>query len=103
MLSIAPIKNSAYYSDLASEDYYNNDKEPAGQWAGKGAESLGLSGAVAKADFAQLVSGHDATGKALVRTAGRDNHRAGQDLCFSAPKSVTLTRRLASPELAEMT
>ena len=101
MLSIAPIKNSAYYSNLASEDYYNNDKEPAGQWAGKAAESLGLSGAVGKADFAQLVSGHDATGKALVRIAGRDNHRAGQDLCFSAPKSVTLTRRLASPELAE--
>lgn len=100
MLSIAPLNNSAYYSELAAEDYYNNNKEPAGKWAGKGAAALGLSGNVKKAEFARIVSGHDLDGKALTQTAGKETYRAGQDLCFSVPKSVTLARRLASPELA---
>lgn len=101
MLSIAPINNSAYYSELAAEDYYNNDKEPAGKWAGKGADALGLFGNISKADFAKVISGHALDGKALTQTAGKDSYRAGQDLCFSVPKSVTLARRLASPELGE--
>lgn len=105
MLSIAPIASSKYYTDLASEDYYNKDssKEEAGRWAGKGAEAMGLNGIVDKKDFSKIIMGfhHKNNNEALTKSAGKSNFRAGQDLVFSVPKSVTLARRLASPKIAE--
>jgi Ti-type conjugative transfer relaxase TraA len=38
------------------------------------------------------------TGAALVQNAGRENHRPGWDLTFSAPKSVSLAYAVADPE-----
>lgn len=101
MMTPKTISNSNYYSDLASEDYYNNGKEPAGKWMGKGADALGLKGNINKVDFAKIINGYDLKGVALKQNSGKANYKKGEDLCFSAPKSVTLARRLASPDLAE--
>ena len=89
-----------YYLSLAREDYYTQGGEPSGQWVGQGAAGLGLPGAVAEADFKNILYGFDGTGaRSLVQGAG-EGHYAGWDLTFSAPKSVSvLWALLADPRL----
>ena len=51
MLSIGAIKSKGqgeYYLDLGREDYYLKGGEPPGQWSGRGAERLGLTGQVSR-------------------------------------------------------
>lgn len=102
MLSIAAINNVGYYSSLAEkDDYYVEEAEAAeapGQW-GKGAAFLGLSGTVKSEDFQAVMQGFAPDdGRALVQNAGKENHRAGWDLTFSAPKSVSVAMATATPE-----
>ena len=98
MLSVATRGNGtaaqAYYEHLVTgkdrqvEDYYA--KNERGRWRGRGAEALGLNGAVRKEEFQDLAFGFGPrTGKALVQQAG-EGHRSGWDLTFSAPKSVSV-------------
>jgi Ti-type conjugative transfer relaxase TraA len=85
-----------YYLHLAEdnhrggsrEDYYSREGE--GHWFGQGAEVLGLSGEVQEKDFARLAAGYSPDGTALVQNAGDHDRRAGWDLTFSAPKSVSV-------------
>lgn len=74
----------------AAADYYTQGQELIGHWGGKGAERLGLSGAVGKEAFEQLCDNlHPVTGKPLtVRT--RTERTVGYDFTFSVPKSVSL-------------
>ena len=94
----------AYYEHLAEQDdYYLKGQEPPGQWQGKGAEALGLSGAVSREDFAAALRGYKpgaegTTPEALVQNAG-DKHMAGWDLTFSAPKSVSVLWALAPEDV----
>jgi len=95
VLSVAKISASgasgaaAYYGNLGREDYYAKGGEPPGQWTGKGAEKLGLSGHVGEADLMRAFQGyHPGTGDALVSNAGAE-HAPGWDATFSAPKSVS--------------
>jgi len=89
MLSVSGIKNVSYYEDLARDDYYEKGGEPAGRYAGAGAEALGLKGELAQGELGKMLEGFNPrTGKAVATNAGEDK-RAGHDLCFSAPKSVS--------------
>jgi Ti-type conjugative transfer relaxase TraA len=94
----------AYYEHLAEQDdYYLKGQEPPGQWQGKGAEALGLTGTVSRKDFAAALRGYkpgaDGTiPEALVQNAG-DKHMAGWDLTFSAPKSVSVLWALAPEDV----
>lgn len=74
----------------ATADYYLDGQELVGQWGGKGAERLGLSGTVGKLAFEQLCDNLDPrTGQPLtVRT--RTERTVGYDFTFSVPKSVSL-------------
>src|SRR5829696_5077308 len=110
MLTVAPIASgqAKYYLSLASSaaSYYVDEKgiEPAGQWYGPCAAEFGLSGVVEADHLSRLCDGFDPHDpeKNLVRNAGSEKGRAhGTDLCFSAPKSVSATWALASPELRE--
>lgn len=76
-------------SYFSKDDYYTKEQ---GQWFGKGAEALGLEGTIFKDDFVSVAAGIDPeTGKELVKAGGTaQEHRAGNDMTFSAPKSVTL-------------
>ena len=76
MLSIAPISSSevavSYYE---KDDYYasgGQDPDAQGQWAGDGAERLGLSGNVDRDVFKDLLDGQmpDGTQLGVVREAG---------------------------------
>lgn len=81
---------SSYFS---KDDYYTAGGSSA--WIGTGAETLGLAGQVEKADFAAVAAGLDpASLEVLVPakpgTGGREERRAGNDMTFSAPKSVSI-------------
>ena len=75
--------------NLAGEDYYK--AEEAGEWFGKGAAELGLSGQVTSESFRNLLHGYDPGGMApLVQNAGKPSRQEGWDLTFSAPKDVSV-------------
>lgn len=80
-----------YYTDgLSSGDYYVGDGESASFWGGKGAELLGLAGAVDRKSFNRLCENvlPDGSGKLTGRT--KANRRVGYDFNFHCPKSVSV-------------
>ena len=97
MLSIAKLRvgQEAYQlSGVAQslDDYYTGAGEATGQWAGIGAERLGLTGEVTADDLRAVLAGMaPGTGGltpdgATIRTHAR--RVPGFDLSFKAPKSV---------------
>ncbi len=76
------------------ENYYSDEEASfQSQWWGRGAERLGLTGGVEPADFTQLLTGRLPGGETFrQRRATRAEYRdrAGLDLTFSAPKSISL-------------
>lgn len=89
MLSISIIKDSAgagsYYAE--ADNYYAQDHSPS-EWQGDGAQRLGLSGEVDAVGFTRLLDGNMPDDSHIHNAA--DGHRAGIDLTFSAPKSVSM-------------
>ena len=99
-----------YTSDAQS--YYKQDDTVRGEWQGKLAVSLGLSGEVAPLEFSRLTEGmHPQTEAQMVKhregkeytnpdgsTTKPVEHRAGWDATFSAPKSVSLTALVGGDE-----
>ncbi len=89
----------------AEQNYWKQGDTIQGEWHGRLAENLGLSGAVGAEEFARLSEGqHPVTGKQLVshrtvheyrnvdgKMVSPVEHRAGWDATFSAPKSISLT------------
>jgi conjugative relaxase-like TrwC/TraI family protein len=89
----------------AAQSYYKQGDEVKGEWQGRLATSLGLSGEVTAQEFSRLSEGqHPQTEVQMVRhreaveyqtasgkTVKAVEHRAGWDVTFSAPKSVSLT------------
>ncbi len=87
------------------QSYWSQKQTVEGEWQGKLAEQLGLSGGVGAEQFARLSQGqHPFTEEQLVlhraahkykdehgKTVTSMEHRAGWDSTFSAPKSVSLT------------
>lgn len=92
MLSISTAASASsagrYFTSLSREDYYLNGGEPMGQWFG--AEWLGLSGVVTAKDMKKLMQGIAPDGTKLVQNSDDPKRRAGWDLTFSAPKSVSV-------------
>lgn len=89
MLSIGAA-SGGYYASLAVEDYYHSGGEPPGLWHGRGTTPLGLSSQIDPKEFLTLCDGFSPDGALLTQNAGKENHRAGYDLTFSAPKSVSV-------------
>ena len=99
-----------YTSDAQS--YYKQDDTVKGEWQGKLAASLGLSGEVSPLAFSRLTEGqHPQTEEQMVKhREGKEytnadgtvtkpvEHRAGWDATFSAPKSVSLTALVGGDE-----
>lgn len=77
-----------YFDDhLTVGDYYLT---APGQWhPSRAVSALGLSSRVSRSDFAAIAAGYRREGEPLVQGAG-PRHRAGIDLTFSAPKSVSV-------------
>lgn len=105
MLSISPrgsvAQALAYYEHLqtdpagrALEDYYSG--EGGGYFLGTGAKALGLDGPVRREDFEELANGRTPAGD--VQNAGNENRKAGWDLTWNAPKSVSILFGTADQE-----
>ena len=95
MLRITVSKNAkaaAKYFDegLSKQDYYSEKNEIKGQWNGKLAEQLNLSGEVTKKDFQKVASNINPTNDNQLNVRDSPNRRAGYDFTFSTPKSVSL-------------
>ena len=85
----------------ARENYYSERGDVNGQWFGRLAEEWNLQGEVQSEQYERLVAGqHPHTGEQLIRAARTkeqvnkyeeentiNEHRAGWDANFSAPKS----------------
>lgn len=78
-----------YYGEQA-DDYYSRDAG-ATAWHGEGANRLGVTGAVDVKQFHAMLRGDFGEGVLAGRSIRKDSRaRAGIDLTFSAPKSLTL-------------
>jgi len=101
MLSVSARGNALnaaqYYEHLQTdarghvlEDYYADGV--TGYYAGSGADTLGLKGGVVADEFYDLAAGGTPIGG--VQGAG-EGHRAGWDLTWSAPKSISIAWALS--------
>jgi conjugative relaxase-like TrwC/TraI family protein len=82
----------------AVADYYSQGQETVGEWGGKLAASLGLSGKVTKDEFDRLCDNlHPETGKRLTARTN-DYRRVGYDFTVSLNKSASIVRAFASEE-----
>jgi conjugative relaxase-like TrwC/TraI family protein len=102
MLSIGSLTTGRVEYYLASvgrgaDDYYLGRGEAPGRWVGGAADSLGLSGRVGEADFRDLLDGR-APGSEQRLGHARADRTLGFDLCFRAPKSVSLVYALTGFE-----
>jgi conjugative relaxase-like TrwC/TraI family protein len=96
----------------ARENYYSESGEVNGRWSGRLAEEWNLEGDVKSEQYERLVAGqHPHMGEQLIRPArvkeqvnqyGEEitvnEHRAGWDATFSAPKSVSLAALVGNDE-----
>src|SRR5580700_6950701 len=103
MLTIRAMSDGKGYSSrhLEHSDYYAEGERVAGVWQGRGAELLGLDGAVKTEDFEALRQGLDPRTKEFLRVrhssdrTAVDGSRLAQgrslyDFTISAPKSVSI-------------
>lgn len=91
--ALSAAQAESYYEEKWShDDYYSEKQRVAGQWFGRGADELGLSGEVTTGDFRSVLRGVDPrSGEVLVQKASAyDGRRAGWDATFNAPKSVSI-------------
>ncbi len=76
--------------------------EVRGEWAGRGAEALGLSGGPDEGDLGVLLDGRDpASGEPLAGTARRAGGNVAFDLTFAAPKSVSVLAAVGDEAVRE--
>ena len=107
MLGINPISDPAegYYLDAVAQgvdEYYRGVGEAPGWWAGTAAAvELGLDGEVGSDDLVAVWSGLDPrSGEQLGPFTNRKVR--GFDLCWRAPKSVSLLFAFGSPEVSKV-
>lgn len=87
---------SAAASYYENDDYYSEGGDAPSEWFGNGAAQQGLSGDVDRAAFVQALDGVTADGQQLgTMREGELQHRAGWDMTFSAPKSVSIMAEVA--------
>jgi conjugative relaxase-like TrwC/TraI family protein len=92
MLRIHQIANAA-----AAKAYYTTSDyflDTPGEWLGKGAAMLGLSGRCDQRDFNDLCDNINPTTGLPLTVVTRDGRRTGWDFNFNATKSVSIAREL---------
>jgi conjugative relaxase-like TrwC/TraI family protein len=104
MLFITPTTNvqqaKDYYTrHMAPSDYYMRDAvESVGEWHGRGAKLLGLSGTVDKEDYFRLCENINPVTHEPLTARTKADRRVLYDFTFDAPKSVTLAYELGGDE-----
>jgi conjugative relaxase-like TrwC/TraI family protein len=98
MMSMSPVSGgSAAASYYSSDNYYTSEQAAeASAWAGKADKALGLKGPVNEQALADILDGKLPNGDVIKSPSGE--HRAGLDLTFSAPKTVSLLALVGGDE-----
>jgi conjugative relaxase-like TrwC/TraI family protein len=89
-----------YFTEhLSKSDYYMRDQqEVVGEWHGRGADILGLTGPVDKESYFRLCENvNPKTGEQLT-PRNKNDRRVLYDFTFDAPKSVTLAYELGGDD-----
>jgi len=107
MLTIRAMSDGTGYSarHLEHSDYYAEGERVTGQWQGRGAELLGLSGQVQSEQFEALRQGHDPESGEFLRQRHSADRVAADgttqsrgrnlyDFTISAPKSVSIMAKV---------
>jgi len=99
MISIGAVSSASGAAGYYARDNYYTEGEGAdrSQWHGRGAEALGLAGAVATGAFEAVLEGRLPNGANITTPSGQE-HRPGLDMAFSAPKSVSLMALVGGDE-----
>ena len=102
MLRITTSRNAAgaakYFDEgLRRADYFAAHEQTIGQWGGKAAMRLGLSGEVNKQDFVALCHNYQPDGNRL-NPRHSENRKVGYDFTFSVPKSVSVAYAIGGDE-----
>lgn len=89
-----------YFDALAGvEDYYGNEQELEGYWAGSAAGKLGLIGALSDGQLIKALQGVDPILESpIAQNAGKE-HKPGWDCTFSVPKTVSALWAMADESL----
>ncbi len=88
MVSITNVSSGQASTYYQKDNYYTKSE---GQWQGKGAQKIGIEGEIKKEDFEKVIHGKAPDGSFEIQNGGEaQNHRAGTDITFSAPKSVSI-------------
>lgn len=97
MMSFSLVKSATTGADYYSgKDNYYVLGSLKTRWEGKGAQALCLTGPVDNAQLTRILHGQLPDGSSLSRVSGgRETHRPGYDLTFSAPKSVSVMALVA--------
>ena len=87
----------SYFNDALSRgDYYMDDQELGGQFHGKIAERLGLTGAIEKSDFYRLCENVNPNTNEKLTPRTKSNRTVGYDINFHCPKSVSILHGLGT-------
>ena len=99
MISIGAVSSASGAAGYYARDNYYTEGEGAdrSQWHGRGAEMIGLAGAVVTGAFEAVLEGRLPNGASITTPSGQD-HRPGLDMAFSAPKSVSLMALVGGDE-----
>jgi hypothetical protein len=91
MISIGVVESASGAANYYARDNYyaGPDAEAMGNWFGRGAEKLGLTGGVDAQVFEAVLAGQLPNGSEIKAASGAE-HRAALDLVFAPPKSVSL-------------
>jgi conjugative relaxase-like TrwC/TraI family protein len=92
--ALSSASGSAHY--LMQDNYYLQENKASSQFYGRGATSLGLTGQkVTSQNIENLLSGKLPGGP---QVGHMEKHRAGWDVTFSAPKSVSIQALIVGDE-----
>jgi conjugative relaxase-like TrwC/TraI family protein len=99
MISISKPQGASQAKDYLSKESYYQQNSELGQWHGSALAlkflDLSDSASIEKKTYAAVLNGlHPKTRKHLLSNSGSDKRRAGIDITFSAPKSVSLLMEL---------
>ena len=78
--------------------YYGQEQEVIGEWQGKAAEHLGLTGKVDQTSFEALCDNRRPDGKERLTVRTSDHRRVGYDFNFNCPKSVSVVHALTGDD-----
>ena len=83
---------------MAREDYLALGGEPPGVWYNGEAIGRKTRDTIKKGELPRVLGGQDADGTPLLRVSKKKPHRAGLDLVFAAPKTVSIAWALADDD-----